>query len=133
VLIPDHHPGFASWERKGRVLLAEATLEGTDLTRAGLRRADLSKATLAWPTLEATELREARLDGVQVYETARFQGVDLREAWLLGARLGAASLDDVRLKGAWYNRETEWPHTWSGPPPGVQNAGEWWLPGTQTT
>jgi uncharacterized protein YjbI with pentapeptide repeats len=82
-----------------RVRLANATLDGADLSRVVAIRGDLRRASLRGARLVEADLTEA----------------DLRNADLRGADFGGSVLDDVRLDGASWDGSTIWPEGFEPP------------------
>ena len=75
--------------------LAEAELDGANLTGAELRRADLSGTGFEGANLSNAALWEVNLSG------AVLQEANLSNAWLGAANLSGAKLDRANLSGAW--------------------------------
>lgn len=76
-----------------RVRMAEARLDGANLSRIVAIRGDMRRAHLRDARLVQADLREA----------------DLRDTDLRGADLRGAVLDDARLEGANWDDATRWP------------------------
>lgn len=109
----------------GRAILADATIQGADLTEAKLARAELSRATLESATLVGTDLRGANLSGVTTVESVSFVAVDLRGARFNGADLRAATFDQrIRWDGTLDNAATQWPSGFQRPP-AMKDARSW--------
>ena len=69
-------------------------LDGADLARTDLKRANLSQASLRWTNLILADLEEANLRG------AYLEWADLNGASLIGASLERALLSDANLRRA---------------------------------
>jgi uncharacterized protein YjbI with pentapeptide repeats len=88
-------------------IAVDADFQGADLTRAWLRRANLTNAKLNTPVHKftkrriepTTRLTGAHLDGANL-TAAHLEAADLGDASLVGARLAGASLAGANLRGA---------------------------------
>lgn len=91
------------------LVLTGIALAGVDLTGASFRKSNLGGADLRHTILDQVDLsgcdlRDADLRGASLLETD-FGGADLRGANLTGCRQMAM----VNLRGARFDRHTEWP------------------------
>jgi len=82
--------------------IGEASLRGADLTGADLRDVDLGRADLEGARLTGANLRGAALDGARlrdaVLSEARLQDLDLSTCDIAHIHVGAARLDETRLR-----------------------------------
>ena len=97
MLILDHAKLISTDLRKAR--LAGASLSRAQLQHALLDEADLSKATLAGANLQSANFRGATLAKAQL-QNAKLMGAWLDNASLFHADLSKADLTAARLKGA---------------------------------
>jgi uncharacterized protein YjbI with pentapeptide repeats len=81
------------------VYLKKANLQGADLTKANLFRAQLTGANLEKADLTEADLRVANLQGANLID-ANLQRADLRVANLQGAQLNFANLQEAGLRVA---------------------------------
>ena len=94
------HAAWMRGERNGvRLDWSERDLSGFDLTRAFLRRAQLSSADLSSAILTGADLSDANLTGANLSD-ANLIGADLSDANLTDADLTDAILTDAILIGA---------------------------------
>lgn len=79
--------------------LAGANLSGADLTRANLSRANLTGANLTGANLTGASLNGANLTGANL-SGANLDSTDLRDAFMVNAKLFGTSLNTAYVQGA---------------------------------
>jgi pentapeptide repeat protein len=99
---------LSSWTHRSVVLPVDRELAGAFLRDAYLVDSDLYDANLDGADLEGADLTGADLRRARMQE-ANLWGATLRNAKLQGAVLTGANLYLALLKGARYDRHTQWP------------------------